>query len=76
MRYLFISSHCSDRKAGSAWNRNRKLAVLASAVLLLTATNLYAKQAARQACPSGYSLIGEVCISDATGDVVLPDQSR
>ncbi len=31
-----------------------------------------AEQARKETCPSGYSLIGEVCISDSDGDVVLP----
>ena len=31
-----------------------------------------AKEVPKQVCPSSYSLIGEVCISDVDGDVVRP----
>lgn len=53
-----------------------KRALLAAAFAALLATISHAEEASRQMCPSGYSLIGELCISDTTGDVVLPDKPR
>src|SRR5580698_9019760 len=41
-------------------------AILASPALALT------QQVSHLICPSGYSLIGKFCISDRTGDIVLP----
>jgi hypothetical protein len=29
-----------------------------------------------QICPAGYSLVGEVCINDKTGDMVLPAKPK
>jgi hypothetical protein len=40
--------------------------ILASPALALT------QQISYLICPSGYSLIGEFCISDKIGDIVLP----
>src|SRR5580704_13669189 len=40
--------------------------ILASPALALT------QQVSHLICPSGYSLIGEYCISDKIGDIVLP----
>jgi hypothetical protein len=35
-----------------------------------------AQQAASQLCPAGYSLIGKICISDTSGDIVLPQKNK
>jgi hypothetical protein len=40
--------------------------ILASPALALT------QQVSHLICPSGYSLIDEFCISEKTGDIVLP----
>ncbi len=53
-----------------------KRAILAVAFAVLAGTILHAKDASRHICPSGYSPIGEVCISDTTGDIVLPDKVK
>jgi hypothetical protein len=42
------------------------------ALPMLASAPARAQDAGRQTCPSGYTLIAEVCVSDATGDVVLP----
>jgi hypothetical protein len=41
-------------------------AVISSPALAVT------QQVSHLICPSGYSLIGEFCISDKIGDIVLP----
>jgi hypothetical protein len=48
------------------------LIVAISTVILAPPTLALTQQASRLICPSGYSLIGEFCISDKTGDIVLP----
>jgi hypothetical protein len=35
-----------------------------------------AQQGASQVCPAGYSLIGKICISDTSGDIVFPQKNR
>ncbi len=45
---------------------------LISIAALAAAPPVQAKKAHAQACPRGWSLIGEVCINDRTGDVALP----
>ena len=37
---------------------------------------IHAKETSKWICPAGYSLIGELCISDTTGDIVLPTTSK
>ena len=49
-----------------------KRAITAAALIVLAVAVFHTKTASRQLCPSGYSLIDKVCISDTTGDVVLP----
>jgi hypothetical protein len=40
------------------------------------AAPIRAQQTPQQLCPAGYSLIGAVCISDKTGDVVVPSKEK
>jgi len=40
------------------------------------AVSARAQQTPQQLCPPGYSRIGEVCISDKTGDIVLPRKEK
>jgi hypothetical protein len=48
------------------------LIVAVATVILASPTLALTQQVSHLACPSGYSLIGEFCISDNTGDIVLP----
>jgi hypothetical protein len=50
--------------------------MLAAIVVFADAVPGRAQQTTRQFCPAGYSLIGDVCISDKTGDVVLPNKKQ
>jgi hypothetical protein len=43
---------------------------------LLASAPALAQDSGQQTCPSGYSLIAGVCVSDATGDVVLPREKK
>jgi hypothetical protein len=36
----------------------------------------HAQDSGPQICPPGYAPVAEVCISDATGDVVLPRDKK
>jgi hypothetical protein len=53
-----------------------KRALMAVTFVLLTGAVLHAKEASRQVCPPGFSLVGDVCISDNTGDITLPETSK
>ena len=58
-----------------------KMAVGMVGVLLFVATlttsmPALAKEAPKLVCPSGNSLIGEVCISNRTGDVEMAEKKR
>lgn len=46
-----------------------------SALALATAASAR-ESAARPGCPSGYARLGEICISAASGDIVLPLSKR
>jgi hypothetical protein len=48
------------------------LIVAIATVILASPTLALTQQVTHLICPSGYSLIGEFCISDKTGDIVLP----
>ncbi len=48
------------------------LIVATATVILGSPTLALTQQGSHLACPSGYSLIGEICISDKNGDIVLP----
>lgn len=52
-----------------------KFALAAGALLFAAMTYAappaHAKKAVRARCPSHWSLIGDVCISDRTGDVMM-----
>jgi hypothetical protein len=51
-----------------------KLLLIAAtaAMILASPASALTQQVSRLICPSGYSLIGEFCISEKTGDIVLP----
>jgi hypothetical protein len=54
-------------------SKAKLLLITATAATILASPSLaLTQQASRLICPSGYSLIGEFCISDKTGDIVLP----
>jgi hypothetical protein len=46
------------------------------ALSMLAPAPAYAQDSGQQICPSGYSLIAEVCVSDTTGDVVFPRDKK
>ena len=50
----------------------RKFAISLLAVSLLS-VSVSAQQNARDHCPAGYDLVGKVCQSSSTGDIVLPN---
>jgi hypothetical protein len=57
----------------------KTITTIATVGLLATltcATPALAQQASHLICPSGFSLIGEFCISDKTGDIVLPSTDK
>lgn len=47
-----------------------------SAAPMLTSAPARAQDLGQQTCPSGYTLIAEACVSDTTGDVVLPREKK
>lgn len=47
-----------------------------SAFAIASTATIHGAIAARVSCPKGYSLLGEICLSDATGDIVLPINAR
>jgi hypothetical protein len=50
-----------------------KLFLIATAAVILASPALALnQQVSHLICPSGYSLIDKFCISDKTGDIVLP----
>jgi hypothetical protein len=51
-------------------------AVLLAWPMALTAMPQTQAQGSQLVCPSGYSLVGEICISDTTGDIVNPITRR
>jgi hypothetical protein len=50
--------------------RKIALVLFASTLAFSTAAQTHAQGMGQLSCPQGYSLIGEVCISDTTGDTV------
>ena len=53
-------------------NKMQRFALALLAVGLVSMTAL-AQSSAKTHCPAGYDLVGAVCQSGSTGDVVLPD---
>jgi hypothetical protein len=37
---------------------------------------VHAQDSGKQICPPGYAAVAEVCISETTGDVVLPSDKK
>jgi hypothetical protein len=54
-------------------SKAKLLLVAATAAVILAPPALaLTRQVTHLICPSGYSLINEFCISEKTGDIVLP----
>jgi hypothetical protein len=54
-------------------NKAKFLLLAATAAVILASPALaLTQQVSHLICPSGYSLIDEFCISEKTGDIVLP----
>jgi hypothetical protein len=49
----------------------KAISISVALISLACATSTLAQQSPK-VCPSGYSVVGEVCINDKTGDIVLP----
>jgi hypothetical protein len=50
----------------------RAVTAFAAIVMIACAARAVAQNAPAKICPPGYSLVADVCISDKSGDVVLP----
>jgi hypothetical protein len=47
------------------------IAALVGSATLVASGALHAQDTAQQACPAGYALIEQICVSSTTGDVVV-----
>ena len=46
------------------------------ALALVSAAPAFSKNATHSTCPMGYAPLGEICISAASGDIVLPIMAK
>jgi len=50
--------------------------LFAAALPIFALAPAHAQDSRQQICPPGYSPVAEVCISDTTGDVVMPSDKK
>ena len=46
------------------------------ALALVSTAPAYSKTATHSTCPMGYGSLGEICVSAASGDIVLPIKTK
>jgi len=64
-------------KVGTVFALPAILSLLAAVSLAMaSATPSYSKDVIRAICPNGYALLGEICVSQVSGDIVLPTRKK